>query len=83
MYSPISLLAVRHLPPAPDRRLAWAVLLHDVGKAATTREVEGRIRAFNHDRTGAKIASAILERLGMERDIAVDIVWLVPHHMFA
>ena len=34
-----TLLAVRHLPPDPDRRLAWAALLHDVGKAATTREI--------------------------------------------
>ncbi len=78
-----TLLAVRHLPPDPDRRLAWAALLHDVGKAATTREVRGRLRAFGHDRQGAELAEEILARLGMEERTAADVVWLVRHHMFA
>ena len=78
-----TLLALRHLPPAPDRRLAWAALLHDVGKAFTTREVRGRLRAFGHDRKGAEMAAEILARLGMEGRAAADVVWLVRHHMFA
>lgn len=78
-----TLLAVRHLPDGVDRRLAWAALLHDVGKAETTREIGGRIRAFGHDRRGAELAAGILERLGMERETARDVVWLVRHHMFA
>lgn len=78
-----TLLAVRHLPAAADRRLAWATLLHDVGKALTTREFRGRIRAFGHDRKGAEIAETLLARLGMEGRAAADVVWLVRHHMFA
>jgi poly(A) polymerase len=78
-----SLLAVRHLPEDPDRRLAWAALLHDVGKALVTREIYGRIRAFGHDREGAKLAVKILNRLGMEDRTAADVEWLVRHHMFA
>jgi putative nucleotidyltransferase with HDIG domain len=78
-----TLLAVRHLPPQPDRRLAWAALLHDIGKALTTREIRGRLRAFDHDRKGAELAAAILKRLGMEARLAADVVWLVRHHMFA
>lgn len=78
-----TLLAIRHLPPAPDRRLAWAAMLHDVGKALTTREVRGRLRAFDHDRKGAELAAAMLSRLGMEERTAADVVWLVRHHMFA
>ncbi|HXV21091.1 MAG TPA: HD domain-containing protein [Desulfuromonadales bacterium] len=78
-----TLLALRHLPPAPDRRLAWAALLHDVGKALTTREIRGRLRAYDHDRKGAELAATILSRLGMEERTAADVVWLVRHHMFA
>ena len=78
-----TLLAIRHLPPAADRRLAWAALLHDVGKALTTKEIRGRLRAFGHDRKGAELAAGILKRLGMEEATAADVVWLVRHHMFA
>jgi poly(A) polymerase len=78
-----SLLAIRHLPSTPDRRLAWAALLHDVGKVLTTREIRGRLRAYNHDRKGAELAATILSRLGMEERTAADVVWLVRHHMFA
>jgi putative nucleotidyltransferase with HDIG domain len=78
-----TLLAVRHLPPQPDRRLAWAALLHDVGKALTTREIRGRLRAYGHDRQGAELAEAIMDRLGVEARTAADVVWLVRHHMFA
>lgn len=78
-----TLLAVRHLPAGADRRLAWGALLHDIGKALTTREVGGRIRAFGHDRRGAELAEVLLRRLEMPEAAARDVVWLVKHHMFA
>lgn len=78
-----TLLAIRHLPPNPDRRLAWGALLHDIGKATTTREIDGRIRAFGHDRAGVELANGILKRLGMAEEARADILWLVRHHMFA
>jgi putative nucleotidyltransferase with HDIG domain len=78
-----TLLAVSELPADADRRLAWGVLLHDIGKADTTREIDGRIRAFGHDQHGAELAGALLARLGMEGSVAADVVWLVRHHMFA
>jgi putative nucleotidyltransferase with HDIG domain len=78
-----TLLAVGEIPAGADRRLAWGVLLHDIGKADTTREIDGRIRAFGHDLHGAEMAATLLERLGMEQPAAADVVWLVRHHMFA
>ncbi|BCR07035.1 HD family phosphohydrolase [Desulfuromonas versatilis] len=78
-----SLLAVRHLPGNADPRLAWAALLHDVGKALTTREIDGRIRAFGHDREGVRLAEGRLRSLGMEAGRREDVLWLVRHHMFA
>ena len=78
-----TLLAVYHLPPDVDRRLAWATLLHDIGKARTTQMIQGRWRAFGHDRTGEKMADKCLKRLGMEAGPRQDICWLVRNHMFA
>ncbi len=78
-----TLLAVRHLPQNAERRLAWAALLHDVGKALTTQVIRGRIRAFGHDRAGAELAAEILARLDMPAEVAEEVVWLVRHHMFA
>jgi poly(A) polymerase len=78
-----TLLAVAEVPVDADPRLAWAALLHDVGKAVATREVRGRIRAFGHDRAGEEIATKILRRLGMAETPREDILWLIRHHMFA
>ncbi|MBE0595753.1 MAG: HD domain-containing protein [Desulfuromonadales bacterium] len=78
-----TLLAVRHLPAGCDRRLAWAALLHDIGKATTTREIGGRWRAFGHDRVGADLAEERLHHLGMAEAERLDIQWLIRHHMFA
>ncbi len=78
-----TLLAVRLLPSSADRRLAWAALLHDIGKAMTTRRIDGRVRAFGHDREGERLAEEILERLGMDPATKDDILWLIRHHMFA
>jgi hypothetical protein len=77
-----TLLAVGLLPAGADRRLAWAVMLHDIGKAETTREIGGRIRALGHDQRGAELAAALLARLGMEAATGADVVWLIRHHMF-
>lgn len=78
-----TLLALRHLPPAPDRRLAWAALLHDIGKATTTREIDGRLRAFGHDRESDRMAGPLLARLGVPEEVSTDVKWLIRHHMFA
>jgi len=78
-----TLLAIRHLPAGADRRLAWGALLHDIGKAETTREIDGRIRAFGHDRAGAELAEKVLDRLGMPPGDRGDTLWLIRHHMFA
>ncbi|NIQ92763.1 MAG: HD domain-containing protein [Desulfuromonadales bacterium] len=78
-----TLLAVYHLPEGADRRLAWAALLHDIGKAQTTQRIDGRWRAFGHDRVGETLAERRLEQLGMPAQAREDVCWLIRHHMFA
>lgn len=77
-----TLLAVEQLSDNDDPRLFWAVLLHDIGKASTTRFIDGRWRALGHDRIGATLAKTILARLNLE-PLIEDVTWLIVHHHFA
>ena len=74
------------MPPERSRTLAWAVLLHDIGKPPTatlTRESDGsdRIRFNYHDEAGAKMAEEVLRRLKMPSDEIEDIAYCVKNHM--
>lgn len=76
-------MAVLACPADGDADLAWVALLHDIGKPLTTVDHgNGKITSYNHDRSGAELASQILERLGMSGTRRERIVWVVRHHMF-
>ncbi|RME39115.1 MAG: HD domain-containing protein [Deltaproteobacteria bacterium] len=75
-------LTVAALAPDADARLVWAAALHDVGKATTTRLVDGRWRAHGHDRLSGERAAQVLSRFNAEQ-MAEDVAWLVRHHHFA
>jgi poly(A) polymerase len=69
-----------------DVVLAFAALLHDVGKPPTfelTREADGseRIRFNNHDAVGAEMTERILRRLKFPNDVARAVVECVANHM--
>lgn len=65
-----------------NRRLAWSVLLHDVGKADTRSvDPDGRIRFFGHESAGAFIAENICRRLRMPNDDIECCVHAVANHM--
>lgn len=74
-------LAVAALPENVDARVFWATLLHDIGKARTTRLLDGIWRSFGHDEVGAELVPSILHRLG-RAELAEDVAWLVRHHQF-
>ena len=61
-------------------RLAWAALLHDVGKPRTMTCTD-RIRFHNHDHVGAGMATAICRRLRMSNPDTDRISELVGQHM--
>lgn len=63
-----------------DPALAWAVLLHDVGKPETLT-VTDRIRFNNHPAVGRQQAGAILERLRRPRGRSDAVQALVGDHM--
>ena len=64
-----------------DLCLAWAVLLHDVGKAVTRFEDAAGIHFYGHVRLGEEIAAAILRRLRFSREETEKILALVRGHM--
>lgn len=64
-----------------DTRLAWAVLLHDVGKPATRFEDERGVHFYGHDARGVEISRTILERLRFSRRDSETILALIREHM--
>ncbi|WP_305043026.1 HD domain-containing protein [Geoalkalibacter sp.] len=74
-------LAVAALPESVEARVFWATLLHDIGKAWTTRLLDGIWRSYGHDEAGAEQVPGILTRLG-RAELAEDVAWLVRHHQF-
>ncbi|PIU40528.1 MAG: phosphohydrolase [Candidatus Omnitrophica bacterium CG07_land_8_20_14_0_80_50_8] len=64
----------------PSVVLAFACLLHDVGKPGTYQRRD-RIRFNGHDRVGAQISGKILDRLRFSNDLKEKIVACVEGHM--
>ncbi|OQA24865.1 MAG: CCA-adding enzyme [Verrucomicrobia bacterium ADurb.Bin345] len=74
------------MPSNPPVTLAYAVLLHDVGKPAsaeTVRDEDGtaRIRFHGHAERGAEMTEEILRRLRMPSQLIEDVVHCVCNHM--
>lgn len=59
----------------------WAALLHDIGKANTTKNKKGKITAYNHDKEGAVLAKEFLEAFTLEEEFIHAVVSLVRWHM--
>ncbi len=65
----------------PTIRLAYAVLLHDIGKPSTARHAGDRIRFDNHARRGAEMAEEIMRRLRFPVDDIRAVSFCVGNHM--
>ncbi|MCH9649091.1 MAG: HD domain-containing protein [Deltaproteobacteria bacterium] len=64
-----------------DLVLLFGALAHDIGKPATTVEVEGRIRSPRHDEDGVAIAASFLARLSASKQLVESVGALVRHHL--
>jgi poly(A) polymerase len=65
----------------PGLRLAYAVLLHDIGKPPTAKLVDDRIRFNQHATQGAAMAEAALKRLRLPSDDIKAIGYCIGNHM--
>ena len=70
------------LPAEASLPLVFSVLFHDIGKPPTSMvDLEGRIRFNGHDRIGAEMTEAIMERLRFSRAEIDATVEAVRQHM--
>jgi len=77
-------MMLEKIPAGAPPALAWAVLLHDVGKPPTFTPAEqtgDRIRFDGHAEIGARMAAEICKRLRFSTDDAEQIETLVAHHL--
>src|SRR3984957_6666214 len=61
--------------------IVFAALLHDVGKAAKTQVVKGRVVSWGHAEAGEAPAAAFLRSIGCPEGVAARILPLVRRHM--
>lgn len=59
----------------------WTALLHDIGKAVTTKYKKGKITSYEHDKAGAKLAREFLLQFTDEEEFIDNICNLVYYHM--
>jgi poly(A) polymerase len=82
VYNHIRLM-LSQLPEDAADELPWTVLLHDVAKSVTASrdEATGSIHFYGHEKIGAEMSEALLQRLKFPRKQTEDIVATVLHHM--
>ncbi len=64
-----------------NKILAWAALLHDVGKALTRTEDEKGVHFYGHVQRGEEIADNIMKRLKLSRVQRETVIDLIHYHM--
>ena len=77
-----SLAVLDLLPADPSFPLAFAALLHDVGKPPTRALRDGRVTFYNHEQAGARIADGIARDLKLANAERERAVWLVDFHQY-
>ncbi len=82
VYNHIRLM-LSQLPAGAAASLPWTVLLHDVAKPVTASRnpQTGGINFYGHEKIGAEMAEAILQRLKFPRKQTEEIAAVVLHHM--
>lgn len=63
------------------RVFMWAALLHDLGKAVTTKLRNGRITSYDHEKEGEKLCTQFLSEFSCEKKFIKDVSLLVRWHM--
>lgn len=66
---------------SPDLVKRLAALFHDIGKAATRTEKNGKIQFIGHADVGADIAKTVMRRLKYPTDLINKVSEIVRYHM--
>lgn len=76
------ILVLNHLPEDASFSLAFAALLHDVGKRRTMKRDGDRYTFYNHEHVGKAMSAKIGRRLKLSNEERERIEWLVEHHQY-
>ena len=77
-----TMLVLRLLPVRPSFTLAFAALVHDVGKPFTRANHHGRTSFHSHDQVGSRIADRLCRSLRLSNAERERITWLVAFHQY-
>lgn len=61
--------------------MMYAALCHDLGKATTTRFIDGRLRSLGHEKAGISLTKRMLKRITKKVDLISQVAALVGFHM--
>jgi poly(A) polymerase len=70
------------LPPGASFPLAFAALLHDIGKPRTVGRTPDRYTFHSHEHVGRRLASEICLRLKLSNAERERVEWLVEKHQY-
>jgi poly(A) polymerase len=62
--------------------LAFAAILHDVGKPRTVARTAEKYTFYHHEHVGRRIASEVCERLKLSNEERERVEWLVERHQY-
>ncbi|MDR3632291.1 MAG: CCA tRNA nucleotidyltransferase [Isosphaeraceae bacterium] len=77
-----TMLVLKLLPPDPSFPLAFASLLHDIGKPPTKAIHNGRMSFHNHEQVGSRIADDLCRKLKLSNAERERTCWLVEYHQY-
>jgi poly(A) polymerase len=77
-----TLLVLELLPRDPSFPLAFAALLHDVGKPPTRSIHNGRMSFHHHEQVGRQIANDLCRQLKLSNAERERVSWLVEYHQY-
>ena len=77
-----AMLVLTLLPADPSFSLAFAALLHDVGKPRTRQYHEGGYSFHHHEKVGARISDKLCRDLKLSNVERERITWLVEFHQY-
>jgi len=76
---------VSDLPRPKKLVVMLGALCHDLGKPATTREIDGRLRSYDHEEQGVGPAASLLDRLNVHSvegyDVRRQVLAIVARHL--
>jgi poly(A) polymerase len=77
-----AMLVLKLLPSNPSFTLAFAALLHDVGKPRTRQFHAGGYSFHHHEKVGARISEKLCRDLKLSNVERERITWLVEFHQY-